>query len=191
MTRVDLFSTVHKGIRALLFELSMEIGRVDVTSTAAVDAVAGRVERVLTFLEEHAAIEDSVVWPELRALDPVLADGLAAEHRALEVAQTDVALAADAIALADLSQRPQAGAQLIRAVNRLVALHLLHMDREETEVLAALWACRDDAVLRALRARMAGTLPRQRLSEWMAIISPALDPVERRLLGGPPAAQQG
>src|SRR5690606_6484439 len=132
--RVDLFSTIHKGLRAMLFELSAETARTDVTSTAAVDALVARVERVLAFLDEHAHVEDTFVMPELRALDPLLADELAADHRGLDAVQTEVSLAAEALALADLSQRTRAGAQLLRVVNHLVAVHLLHMNREETEV---------------------------------------------------------
>jgi hypothetical protein len=186
VTRVDLFSTIHKGIRALLFELAGEAARADVTSTATVDALCGRVEWVLAFLDEHAQLEDRFVIPEVRALDPDLGEELARDHRALDAVQTEVALAAEAVSLADLSQRPVAGAQLVRVVNHLVAVQLLHMNREETEVNATLWAGRDDAALARLRASMAGSLPKERFAEWMAIVTPALNPVEQRLVGGSP-----
>jgi hypothetical protein len=182
--RVDLFSTIHKGVRALLFELSTEAARLDVNSTPAVDALVARVERVLGFLEEHAHTEDTYILTELRALDPLLADELACEHRALDAAQTEVALAAEAVALADLSQRPVAGTRLVRVVNHLVALHLLHMNREETEVNAALWAGRGDAELAALREALRGGLSRERYAEWIAVVTPAMNPVERRLVAG-------
>jgi hypothetical protein len=184
--RVDLFSTIHKGIRALLFELAAEAARADVTSTSAVDALCERVERVIAFLDEHAGLEDRFVIPQVRELDPDLAAELGRDHRALDAVQTEVALAADAVSLADLSQRPVAGAQLVRVINHLVAVQLLHMNREETEVSATLWAGRDDAALSALRAAMAGSLPRERLAAWMSIVTPALNPVEQRLVGGTP-----
>jgi hypothetical protein len=183
--RVDLFSTIHKGIRAQLFELAADAARVDVSSTPAVDALADKVERVLEFLDEHAGLEDRFVIPELRALDPDLADSLAHDHRALDAVQTEVGLAADALSLADLSQRPVAGAQLVRVLNHLVAVQLLHMNREETEVNATLWAGLDDAALASLRTRMAGSLPRERFAEWMAIVRPALNPTEITMAGAP------
>lgn len=183
--RVDLFSTIHKGVRTLLFELSTEAARVDVTSTASVDALVSRVERVLAFLDEHAKLEDTYVWPLLQSLDAELAAELAADHRGLDAVQTEVSLAVQAVALADLSQRPIAGAQLVRVINHLVAVQLLHMNREETEVNATLWAGRADTELGELRAQMAGSLPTERRAEWVAILTPALNPVERRFLGGP------
>jgi hypothetical protein len=183
--RVDLFSTIHKGIRALLFDLAADAARADLTSTPAVDALAAKIERVLAFLDEHAGIEDRFVIPELRALDPDLAEELARDHRALDAVQTEVGLAADAIVLADLSQRVTAGAQLARVINHLVAVQLLHMNREETEINATLWAGRDDAALAAMRARMAGSLPRKRFAEWMAVVRPALNPTEIAMAGTP------
>jgi hypothetical protein len=180
--RVDLFTVIHKGIRAMLFDLSRSAGRADVNSTPAVDELVGHIDRVLAFLDEHSKLEHQFVLPEIRALDPLLADELAAEHRGLDVVQREVQLAADALALTDLSQRPVAGAQLLRVINHLVAVHILHMNREETEVNATLWAGRDDTHLAGIRTRMAGSLPIERFAAWRALVEPALNPVERRVL---------
>lgn len=186
--RVDLFSTIHKGVRSMLFDLSRTAARADINSTVAIDELVGHVDRVVGFLDEHAKIEDQFVFPEIRALDPLLADELAADHRGLDAVQREVELAADALALTDLSQRPVAGGQLVRVVNHLVAVQLLHMNREETEVNATLWAGKSDIELGAIRTRMAGSLPRERFAAWRAVVEPALNPVERMLLGGPRVA---
>jgi hypothetical protein len=186
--RVDLFTTIHKGVRTLLFDLSRAAARADVTSTVAIDELVEHVDRVLAFLDEHARLEDQFVIPEVRALDPLLADELACDHRGLDAVQREVQLAADALALTDLSQRPTAGAQLVRIVNHLVAVHLLHMNREETEVNATLWAGRSDVELGTLRTKIAGSLPSERQALWAQILEPALNPVERRQLGGVRAA---
>jgi hypothetical protein len=182
--RVDLFSTIHKAVRSLLFELSADVARLDVTSTAAVDGLCHRVDRVLAFLDEHAGIENTFIVPLLHELAPELAADLAREHRALDAVQIEVALAADAVAIADLSTRPVAGAHLVRVVNHLVAVQLIHMNREETEVNYVLWDGRTDTDLVALRGAMTQSLPNERRAEWMAIMLPALSPVEQRLIGG-------
>ncbi len=184
MRRVDLFTVIHKGIRWELFELAREAARIDLTSTHAVDGLVARIERTLGFLDEHAGLEDAIAFVALRALAPGLADELAAEHRALEVVQLEVERAADALALAQLSARPDAGAHLARCINHLVAVQLIHMNREETEVNATLWAGLPDADLMALRNRAKDSLASERQAEWMKIVAPALDPVERRLVIG-------
>lgn len=186
--RVDLFSTIHKGVRAMLFDLSATAARADVTSTASVDELVAHVDRVLSFLDEHAGLEDQFIFPVVRTLDPLLADELAADHRGLDAVQREVELAAHALALTDLSQRPVVGAQLIRVVNHLIAVQLLHMNREETEVNATLWAGLSDVELGAMRARIGSHIPSDRMAQWVAILEPAMNPVERRQFGPPRAA---
>lgn len=186
--RVDLFSTIHKGIRAMLFDLSESAARADITSTASVDELVSHVGRALSFLDEHAALEDQCIFPIVRRLDPLLADELAADHRGLDAVQREVELAADALALTDLSQRPVAGPQLVRVINHLIAVQLLHMNREETEVNATLWAGLSDVELGAIRAGVARSIPMDRLVLWRAILEPAMNPVERQQMGPPRAA---
>ena len=97
----------------------------------------------------------------------------------------EVERAVEALVLAQLSLRLEAGRQLLHAVNQLVAVQLLHMNREETEVNAMLWTGLTDGDLVAIRSRLVASLPQQRHAEWMAIVLPAVNPVERRLVGGP------
>jgi hypothetical protein len=186
--RVDLFSTIHKGVRAMLFELSHTAARTDINSTPAIDELFGHVDRVLSLLDEHAKLEDEFIFPVVRSLDPSLADELAADHRGLHAVQREVELAAEALALTDLSQRPTAGAQLVRVVNHMIAVQLLHMNREETEVNATLWAGLSDVDLGAIRARVTRSIPSERMALWLAILQPAVNPVERLQLAGPRAA---
>jgi hypothetical protein len=186
VSRVDLFSVIHKGIRALLFELSRDAARVDLTSTHAVDGLVAQVERTLGFLDEHAMLEDTHVFVALRSLDPDLADELARDHRSLEIVQLEVERAADALALAQLSARSDAGAHLLRTINHLVAAQLIHMNREETEVSATLWAGFSDAELITIRTRTKDSLSPARHVEWMELIAPELNPVEHRLVIGAP-----
>jgi hypothetical protein len=184
VTRVDLFTMIHKGLRALLFDLAREAARVDPTSNQAVDGLVARLERALGFLTEHAALEDAHVLAALRAVDEGLAGELASDHRSLEVVQLEVERAADALALAQLSARPAAAAHLGRLINHLVAVQLIHMNREETEVSARLWAGYSDDELIGLRTRLRDAIPADRYAEWMRIVGPALNPVEHRLVIG-------
>ena len=99
--RPDFFTAIHKGVRSMLFELSLAAGRVDPSSLADVDALADRIERTLAFLEEHAEHEDEHVLPALRTIAPELAARLAADHRSLDARHHALSLASDAL-VADL-----------------------------------------------------------------------------------------
>jgi hypothetical protein len=184
--RVDLFSMIHKAVRTVLFEVSVEAARVDLTSASAIDELAGRIERALELLDEHARIEETYIMPALRALDDLLADELATEHRALEVVKVEVENGVAALQHADLATRGDAGANLTRVVNHLVSVQLIHMNREETEIMATLWAGMTDPDLGSLRMRMAESLPTERRLVWRGLLEAAISPVERRLVLGAP-----
>jgi hypothetical protein len=178
-----MFTTIHKGLRALLFDAAAESGRVDVTVTSEIDALVARIECALAFLEEHAEVEDRHLLPALRTVAPELAASLAAEHRALDDLQHEVERAGDALLAAAPPERAGAVAALARAFHRLLAAHLGHMGREETEANAALWAALDDGELLAIRGRVVRSLGPERHAEWIAMIRPALSPQERQVVG--------
>ncbi|MBA2539924.1 MAG: hypothetical protein H0V17_09845 [Deltaproteobacteria bacterium] len=74
-------------------------------------------------------------------------------------------------------------------INQLIALQLLHMNREETEVLRVLWAAYDDAALVAITKRAAATIAPARLAEWAELVraattSPGYQEIDRQLVGG-------
>lgn len=182
--RVDLFTTIHKAIRGALFELAREAARCDLRSAAEIDALVARVERTIGYLEEHAHHEDHHVIAAVRTVAPELAASLAQDHRALDVVAIEVERAAHELATASPSERPDVGAQLVRLVNHLVAVQLVHMNREETEVNAALWEGLGDPELADIRGRILGAIPADRMTEWQALMVPALSPVERAAVIG-------
>jgi len=187
--RVDLFTMIHKGLRALLFQAAAEASRLDVTSAAEVDALVARLESTLAFLDEHAAHEDRHVLPALRTVAPGLAAALASDHRVLDALQLEVELGTEALLAATPAVRPAVAAELARHVLRLTAAHLAHMGREETEGNQALWDALDDGELVAIRGRITGSIGPERHAAWMDMIRPALTPFEQSLIAGPPRAQ--
>jgi hypothetical protein len=149
--RIDLFTLVHKGIRWWLGSVSATLGAAEVTSrgfVAQLDAVAD----LLAGLDEHARHEDTFIAPVLRLHAPERATAWAAEHHAFEQAERE--LRAMLAKLRDLD--PSDGAArvavlaLYRAFNRFTADMLLHLDREETELMPLLWARCSDAELAAI-----------------------------------------
>lgn len=183
--RVDLFSTIHKAIRVALFDLAADLGRLELSSTAAVDAVVCKVERMLGFLDEHAALEDEGVFAALRALDPQLGDELAKDHRSLEIVQYEVEWISQQLAMADLMSRESVAPRLVIAVNHLIALQLLHMNREESEGNRVLWSGLDDAALVAISKQTTARIAPVRLAEWHRLVVAATTR-DRPLVGSTP-----
>ncbi len=182
--RVDLFTTIHKGVRALLFDAALEAARVDLSHACAVDRLVERVERLLGFLDEHARHEDTEIIPIVQRYDPKLAATLTAEHISQDAVHHAVERAARALALAPDGDRRPAATALSRMLNQLVSLHLIHMNHEETVVNAVLWGALGDPDLVAIRERIVGGIPSERYSQWRDVLAPALDPAERALVIG-------
>lgn len=188
-SRVDLFTTIHKGLRAMLFELAIEAARIDARDAGAIERLAARIHRALEFLAEHAAHEDAHVIPAIRAHAPEIATALSTEHEMLDTIEGEVELAVKLLLDAPAEHRPTVHAPLVKLLNRLIAAHLAHMGREETDGNMALWCGFDDRALVELRGRLVGSIPARRYAQWLELIAPALDPEERaRITGGPKRA---
>lgn len=82
MARIDLYSTVHKGLRAELCQVATLAGRTDFARAEEADAAALAARRLVGHLETHAALEDREVMPELARGAPELHAELESEHRA-------------------------------------------------------------------------------------------------------------
>jgi hypothetical protein len=126
--RVDLYGTVHKALRARLFDLAVEIERCDFDDPADVTVAKAALRRTFGFLREHHRHEDDFVAPVLVRLG--IARDVEAQHHA----------SARAIeALEELATRADAGTRLPAAYRTFLLDYLQHMHHEENVVNAALW----------------------------------------------------
>jgi hypothetical protein len=176
---VDLFGPIHKGLRALLFGAATAVARADFASDEQTRALLGELRRLNEFLREHALHEDMHVLPLVAAHDGDLARALARTHAQMEAVQVELSVLLARIENTDRQERPVAAASLGGLVNRLVAGHLLHMDVEESQGNALLWARATHEALTDVRARIGASMTPERTREWMAVLLPALNPGER------------
>lgn len=190
MARMELYGTVHKGLRAALFSATARAAGSDFTSAAEARAAAAAARDLLGLLDEHAALEDAEIMPELARLGPEVHAALHDDHSRLDGLQRDLAAIAERLEAAeDAVLREALGRRLHDRLGRLAAEHLLHMQREEQEANRILWAHRSDEELRALHGRITGRIPPARMARWLAVILPAVSGPERSaMLGGLRAA---
>src|SRR5690349_19778997 len=80
----DLYRDVHKGIRAWLFEVTGEAGRLDPSDRAARVAHANAVRDLVRFLVFHAEHEDRELQPATEQVLPERAAAIARDHVELE-----------------------------------------------------------------------------------------------------------
>ncbi|MCB9904387.1 MAG: hemerythrin domain-containing protein [Planctomycetes bacterium] len=180
MNRIDLYTTIHKGVRRTLFETTLTVASTDFSSVRESTGACQSVREMLDFLEEHAAHEDEAILPELADCAPELLADLRAEHSKLDGLQREVLAIVERLSDASEAERIALGQRLELRLGRLVAAHLNHLCVEETEVNRMLWAHRTDEQLLAVQDRIVSSIPLARLAEWYALVIPALNLRERR-----------
>ena len=152
--RVDIFTLIHKDIRRTLFDTALLVGRTDFTRDEDIATARAVVARCFEFLREHAEHEDRHIVPVLVRLAPRFAAALEVEHVELEKAFIAVEALLGRLPGAPAGERPAMGREIFRRLNLLVADQLRHLEREEREGNATLWAYLPDAEIVALRTRL-------------------------------------
>jgi hypothetical protein len=80
MSRLDVYTAVHKMQRARLFELTVEVGKTDPADTSATARLVTAVDALAAELVAHGEHEERFIHPSLRGEAPGLADALDAAH---------------------------------------------------------------------------------------------------------------
>ena len=186
-TRVDLYTSIHKAIRQILFDLSSMEGRTDYGDRASSAGLADRAIRALQLVTEHAEHEDREVLPELRRHAPAVEERLSAQHVDLEALAQEALACAARLSTTDDAERRSAGAALHILVNRLVAGHLDHMALEERDANGVLWTALSDPELVAIQGRILSAIAPPRMAEWMQWMLPALNAAERSRYASAPS----
>jgi len=183
--RFDMFTPIHKALRRSLFEAALTLGRTNFASPDEVAASERVVADCMEFMREHAAHEDRHALPDIARLAPELAAILASGHPELERSAIAVdslwpRLAALPATAAD--ERRALGGELTRRFHAFVAGEVQHMDREERELNAVLWARLTDAEIMAISNRITTSISPERMRVWGELLLPALNGPEREAM---------
>lgn len=184
--REDLFTPVHKGLRAMIYDLSTRLQKNDFTNISATRdlithlendfAIARSAGCVLCVLAHHAEDEESVIFPSVAKADSQLVQSLITDHH--DLTRRELALAKSAHELLEIPEpagRVAAGAALNRRANELFAAYIYHMNREDEVVVPLMQQHFTDAQLAAMRGTIIAGLPPDRLFAILGFMLPALN----------------
>lgn len=178
--RVDIYSGIHKAMRALMADTLLAVGRMDPGETEELAATGGRVTDLLDFCAAHLEHENTFVHPAIEARTPGASKLIANEHEEhlkainnLKDALSTMWAAADAAAATDASL------DLYRRLSLFVADNLQHMHLEETEHNAALWASYTDEELITLHDAIKASISPRDMMFTLRWLVPAMSPGER------------
>ena len=182
---LDLYKDIHKGIRAELFSVTAEAGRLDPSVSIARAALATHVTDVVELLTGHAHHEDAAIQPVLESRLPDLAERIEVDHLTIEAHMDDlVAMAAEAAS----PTADDPGAQVHRLYLALASFtsdYLRHQDVEERVVMPALEAAVGIEQVVTIHQAILAHIPPEEMAKGLAVMVPAMNIDDRTaLLGG-------
>jgi hemerythrin-like domain-containing protein len=196
MPRVDLFTSIHKALRAIIYDTGPGVQVFDAGGPERA-AVLERLERTLGMLEEHHELEERAVFPHVRRFEPEMVTQLEAQHEEVRRRLGTTGNALAVVRGAGIDDGQAAAAQLNRRFNDLVAYYLTHLAYEEDTALPATQRHFSDDELQAMQAEILGAITPDRYADWMKWMLSALNRVELTDMfrgmkaTAPPAALEG
>jgi hypothetical protein len=186
VSRSDLYTRIHKGLRKALFDLAHAAGRTDYGNEEEWTRLKAQTAEALYFLKRHGEIEDTFFLPLLESKIPGATARDTAEHEEVDRQIDEINDAVTRLdALAAEADRREAGEEFYLLVNRFISDYLNHMHREESSMAPLYFAhCSEEELRTMLASIVAGNAPTDTMMMLRYTI-PSIDPVERAsFLGG-------
>ncbi len=181
----DLYRDVHKGIRAELFAVTGEAGRLDPAHRQGRIALDARVNSMVELLVQHALHEDTAVQPALEVHLPDLADQIAIDHATLEHRMELLTELAAAAVDASPDDRRHCLHHLYADLASFTGAYLAHQDVEERNVMPGLEAAIGVEAVVEIHQAILRALPPDQMADSLALMIPAMNIDDRtELLGG-------
>lgn len=185
-SRYNIYSLVHKGLRACMSHTLLDVGRSDWQDDEDTRRVLGDVRQLLELCKGHLEHENRFIHSAMEARRPGSSALTAADHGDHE--QAIRALQATALLIETASAgepRETAAKALYHDLATFVAENFEHMAVEETRNNAVLWAAYTDAEIRDIEQALVASIPPEKNLAMLRWMVPYLSPSERaQLLGG-------
>lgn len=175
----DMYRDVHKAIRAQLFEVTADAGRLDPTDRASRSAHAARVRDLVRFLQFHAEHEDREMDGAVRRVLPDRADEIAADHALLETRMSVLVGLAELAFDTDRDDDRAVVHDLYLELASFTSAYLAHQDMEEKVVMPALWEALGIEPLLGMHGRILAAISPDDMGWSLAMMLPAMNVEDR------------
>ena len=173
----------------MIYDLSSRLQTNDFANASETEALGTDLEHefeaarsagcILCILAHHATDEETVIFPDVAKADAPLVAKLIEQHHDLTRRELEVGRRTHEIAaMPDPAERILAGARLNRTANDLFVAYLAHMNLEEAEAVPLMKERFTDAQMVAMRGRIMGGMPPDRLFAILRWMLPSLNVTE-------------
>lgn len=167
MHRHNSFRLIHKALRTMLYDTSLRIQRVDLTSVDEGTPLMADIELLIALFDTHAHSEDTHFNEPLEKLKPEVATLFEKEHEEdhrLGNALTDI-ISQWRSATNDQA-RAAAGEALFFAFNEYLAFNIYHMNKEETLLNETIWSVYTDEQIIGIEQQIVQSVPPEKMGEY-------------------------
>lgn len=182
--RFDMYTGIHKALRALMADTLLALGRMDPHDEADVAQASQRVLELLDFCGSHLRHENEFVHTAIEARAPGASDQIAGEHEEHEHHIAQLRGLIVALGTQPAAGRGAAALARYRETALFVAANFRHMHVEETAHNAVLWARYTDAELVEIHAALLASIPPQEMMFALRWLVPYMNPGERSAMLG-------
>ncbi|WP_420995241.1 hemerythrin domain-containing protein [Cupriavidus sp. 30B13] len=180
--RFDIYARIHKALRAFMADTLLRVGRADTDDDTELRATLDQLRELLSACEHHLHTEDRFVHPAMEAGMPGSARRVEHEHAEHVTHIAALGAMADILQALPHAARAAYARDLYRKLSLFVAENFVHMNVEETEHNAVLWAACDDAGLAGVENRIVASLPPETIGMMARWMLPNVTPAERALM---------
>ncbi len=184
-SRHNIYSVIHKALRAFMTDTLLKIGRMDVTDAAERAEAIAQLHRLLAMCSSHLHHENEFIHAAIEAARPRGAARTTEDHRHHERAIAGLRDEVAGFEAAPAELLPALARQLYLSLSAFVAENFTHMITEEVENHATLIEAYDEGQVLALEQRLVASLSPEEKFTAMSWMIPHINANERAfLLGG-------
>jgi hemerythrin-like domain-containing protein len=159
MERLNIFNQIHKGLRAMLYNMALTLQQTDFSKEEEGKASLRKLRMVLDLYSQHGEHEDSTVFPPVQQVSPQAVAELEAEHDKDEQLSNDLLLKIKLYKLAGTNEeRAAIGYSIHLAFQEFVAFNLQHMCKEEKIINPLLWSTYTDSEIAQIQQKIVSSI---------------------------------
>lgn len=177
--RLDMYSGIHKALRALMADTLLAVGRMDYDDDLERAQTCERVMALLDFCRAHLQHENDFVHAAIEARAPGASERIAHEHEDHERHISELGTHVTGFLGCAPALRPALALDLYRRLSLFIAENFQHMHVEETAHNAVLWARYTDAELAAIHDALVASIPPEEMMFVARWLVPFMNPAER------------
>lgn len=168
MKRVDLFTNIHKALRAMFYDMAIRIQKTDFTNQEDFNKLISDLYYLLKLLDNHSHHEDECVFNLVKENDLGILNEVEAEHELYNHKIFELTAFIEKIEnTTDLVVRNTFQNSLNHLFTDFLAFTLQHLNKEELVVMPYLQNNYTDQELIEARIKIQSNIEKEELDYWM------------------------